>query len=309
MAKANPCRGVRVAFSAACILCAVHALPAQGSQVKDAPSAPAQEAAPQLPVFEVVSIKPHPDEGIGHMNSDIWMTPDGITISGVPLSMLVREAFGVSDDRVLNEPDWVKVRRFDIQAKVGPDDVAKLEAIKPPQRWAMLLPVFEDRFGLKFHHEVVDLEAYTLMVAKGGAKIKAAKPVDGEDAPVPRFSTRRSAQGMTMECHGATMADLARTISQQLGATVVDRTELKGNYDFTLAWAPDEGGGPTMTGSLPMAMRMPAAGVPPDSSAPPEASGPSVFTALEEQLGLKLEARKQPVDAIVIDHIEQPSPN
>ena len=291
----------------ACIATGACSSVAQGTN----PAAPQDASAPvQLPAFEVVSIKPHPDEGIGHMNSDIWMTPDGISVSGVPLSMLIREAFGVSDDRMLNEPAWVKTLRFDIQAKVGPDDVAKLEAIKPQQRWAMLLPVFEDRFGLKFHHQMVDLEAYTLIVAKGGAKITVAKPAQhDEDAPGSRFRMRRSVQGMTMECREVTMADLARTISQQLSATVVDATGLKGNYDFTLEWGPDEGGGPTMTGSLPMTLRMPAAGLPPDSSTPQEALGPSIFTALEEQLGLKLEARKQPVDAIMIDHIEQPSPN
>ena len=290
----------------ACVATGARSSVAQGNN----PAARQDAGAPiQLPAFEVVSIKLHPDEGIGHMNSDIWMTPDGITVSGVPLSMLIREAFGVSDDRVLNEPAWVKTSRFDIQAKVSPDDVAKLEAIKPQQRWAMLLPVFEDRFGLKFHHEMVDLEAYALIVAKGGAKIAAAKPAQPDEAAPARFRMQRSTQGMTMECREVTMADLARAISQQFGATVVDRTELKGNYDFTLEWAPDEGGGPTMTGSLPMTMRMPAAGLPPDSSTPQEGSGPSIFTALEEQLGLRLEARKQPVDAIVIDHIEQPSPN
>lgn len=290
------------AFVLACLVTVAHGAAAQGNNPAALPDA---SVPTQLPTFEVVAIKRHPDEGIGHMNSDIWMTPDGITVSGVPLSMLVREAFDVSEDRVLNEPAWVKTSRFDIQAKVGPDDVAKLEAIKPQLRWAMLLPVFEDRFGLKFHHEMSDLDAYSLIVAKGGAKITAAKPAQhGED-----FSMRRSAQGMTMECHEVTMTDLARTISQQLGATVVDRTQLKGTYDFTLEWTPDEGGGPTMSGSLPMTMRMPAAGLPPDSSTPQEATGPSIFTAIEEQLGLKLEARKQPVDAIVIDRIEQPSPN
>ncbi len=285
---------------------AAHGVIAQANN----PATPQANPPPQLPAFEVVSIKLHPDEGIGHMNADIWMTPDGITVSGVPLSMLIREAFGVSEDRVLNEPAWAKTRSFDIQAKVGPDDVAKLEAIKPQQRWEMLLPVFADRFGLKFHRETVDLQAYTLIVSKGGAKITAAKPVQhDEEASPPRFRMHRSTQGMTMECHATSMADFARTISQQLGATVVDRTELKGNYDFTLEWTPDEGAGPTMTGSAPMTMRMPATGVPPDGGTSQEGAGPSLFTALREQLGLRLEPRKTPVDVFVIDHIEQPSPN
>jgi len=291
----------------ACIATAGPGAIAQGNN----PAAPQNASAPtQLPAFDVASIKPHKDEGIGHMNLDIWMTPDGITASGVPLSMLIREAFGVSEDRLLNEPAWTETRRYDIQAKVGPDDVAKLKTLNPQQRWGMLLPAFEDRFSLKFHRKKVGLRAYALVVTRGGAKITAEKPaIPDEDATPSRFRMRRSAQGMTMECHAATMADLAQTISEQLGAIVVDRTELTGNYDFTLSWTPDEGAGPTMSGSASMTMRMPATGTPPDSSTPREAPGPSIFTALEEQLGLKLESRKQPVDVIVIDHIEQPSPN
>lgn len=98
-------------------------------------------------------------------------------------------------------------------------------------------------------------------------------------------------------------------ISEQLGGTVVDKTELTGSYDFTLSWMPDEGSGPTMMGSAPMTMRLPAGGTPPDGGAPQEGSGPSLFTALQEQLGLKLEARKTPVEVFVIDRLEQPSPN
>jgi uncharacterized protein (TIGR03435 family) len=291
----------------ACIATAGPGAIAQGNN----PAAPQDASAPaQLPAFDVASVKPRKDEGIGHMNVDIWMTPDGITASGVPLSMLIREAFGVTEDRLLNVPSWANSSRYDIEAKVAPEDAPKLKTLSPQQRWEMLLPVFEDRFGLKFHSETVNLQTYTLMVPKGGPKMTAAKSAQpGEDAPQPRMIMRRSTQGLTLECHAVTMASLAQTISGQLGATVVDRTELTGNYDFTLTWMPDEGAGPTLTGSAPIMMKMPAAGTPPDGGTSQEGSGPSLFTALEEQLGLKLEARKQPVDAIVIDHIEQPSPN
>jgi uncharacterized protein (TIGR03435 family) len=309
MAKANPCREICVAVSAACILYAVQALPAQENPSRDAPATQAQDAAPQLLAFDVVSVKPHKDEGIGHMNADIWMTPDGITISGTPLSMLIREAFGVPEDRILNDPAWAETSRYDIQAKVGADDVTKLKTLSPQQRWEMLLPVFEDRFGLRFHHRTVELRVYALTVAKEGARIKASKPARPGEDEQPQFGIHGTARGKTMECHGASMANLARTISEQLGTTVVDKTELTGKYDFTLIWLPDEDAGPTMTGLAPMTMRMPATGVPSDSNTPREGLGPSLFTAIREQLGLKLESQKEPVDVIVVDHIEQPSPN
>ncbi len=305
-ASARQCGRIYASFALTIVsLAAVRSVDAQANEVaKQRSGAPAQ-----LPAFDVVSIKPHGDEGIGHMNADIWMMPDGITVSGIPLSMLIREAFGVSEDRMLNLPAWAESSRYDVQAKVAADDVAAVKMLSPKQRWEMLLPVFEDRFNLKFHHETVDLRAYALTVAKGGAKITAAKPAQPDEDAQPRFKIRGSPQGTTMECHGATMANLAQTISDQLGTTVVDRTELSGNYDFTLVWTPDEGAGPTMTGSAPMTMRMPAAGIPPDPALPREGLGPSLVAALQEQLGLKLESRKLPVDVIVIDHIEQLSPN
>lgn len=282
-----------------------------------------QSGQAQLPEFDVVSIKPHKEEGM-RMKAGIWMTPDGVSASGIPLPMLLREAFGVSEDRIANQPEWAQSSRYDIEAKVTPEDAARLKALSPQQRWKMLLPALEDRFGLKFHYATEDLQAYTLVVAKGGSKMTPAKPAqpdqdtlqtpmtagqaDGSGAG-PQLMMRRSAEGMRMECHAASMASLAQMISEQLGSTVVDRTGLTGNYDYTLSWVPDEGAGPMMVGSAPMMMRMSGAGTSADSGVSKEASGPSLFTALQEQLGLKLETRKAPVDVVVIDHIERPSPN
>lgn len=284
-------------------------------------SAAENNKAAQLPAFDVVSIKPHKDEGV-RMQAGIWIRPDGLSASGIPLPMLLREAFGVSEDRVLHEPDWARASRYDIEAKVAPEDAAKLKALSPQQRWEMLLPVLEDRFNLKYHHATADLQAYTLIVAKGGAKMTAAEPGQGGGdalltkpdgagggARPPQMMMRRSSDGMRMEAHATSMASLAQMISEQLGSTVVDRTGLAGNYDYTLSWMPDDSAGPMMTGSAPMAMRMSGVGGPADGDASKEAAGPSLFTALQEQLGLKLETQKVPVDVFVIDRIEQLSPN
>ena len=308
------------------------------------PAAAQANASDSLPSYDVVSIKTHNDEGM-MMRMGISATPDGFQADGVSLQMLVRQAFGLSEDRILNEPDWVKSARFDINAKVAPEDAPKLKALNGQQRFAMLLPVLEDRFGLKFHHETKDLQVYTLVVAKGGPKLKESAPAAsdpgapqpqagpdgngpnghpppspgasgalGGSAPrsdaaggpppgAPRTMMRMSTQGMTMSARGSTMPFLAQLISQQLGATVVDKTGLTGKYDFTLSFTPDNF-------MINGRMMGPGGGAGPDSGAQSqEPVGPSIFTAVQEQLGLKLVAEKENVDVVVIDHIEQPSEN
>jgi uncharacterized protein (TIGR03435 family) len=304
----------------------------------------AQSATSQLPAFEVVSIKTHQDEGM-MMRIGIRPMPDGFEADGVPLQLLIRQAFDLSEDRIQNEPDWTKSARFDINAKVAPEDAPKLKALNGRQRFAMLVPVLQDRFGLKYHHETKDLQVYTLVAAKGGPKLKESASPEGSpyvpqppsradgaggNAPPPPppgtsgapggpgstrpgaagggpprggMMMRMSTQGMTMEGHGTSMTSLAQMISNQVGATVVDKTGLTGAYDFTLSFMPDSGG------MGPMGMRPLGAGPPPDGAQTQEPVGPSLFTALQEQLGLKLVTEKEPVDVVVIDHIEQPTAN
>lgn len=119
----------------------------------------------------------------------------------------------------------------------------------------------------------------------------------------PQGTTMRrfSPQGITLQARAVTMTELARVIAEELRSTVVDKSGLTGNYDYTLTFAPEMGAGPLA--DMPPGAPSPGGG----DAQPP--SGPSIFSALQEQLGLKLEAHKEPVDVIVIDHIEQPSPN
>jgi uncharacterized protein (TIGR03435 family) len=289
-----------------------------------------------LPAFDVVSIKPHKDEGM-MMRAAMRFTPDGVEIDGMPLQILVRQAFGMSEDRILNEPDWVKSGRIDLEAKVAPEDAAKLEALSTQQRYAMLLPILQDRCGLKFHHETKELQVYALVVGKGGPKLKESAPKEsagdssatpavpagasgapggggalapkssaagsGGSVPKGRMTMRMSQQGMELDAKEATMEQLSQLISQQISATVVDKTGLTGKYDLTLSFLPDN---MMLNGH----MMRPDGGAGGDGGAQAqEPVGPSVFTAVQEQLGLKLEAEKQAVDVIVIDHIEQPSAN
>jgi len=269
---------------------------------------PAAEATNQttaaLPVFEVVSIKP---DKSASMMGRIMETPDGIVVSNVPLHGLIREAFEVSDNQLVGVPNWMNTDRYDIEAKVAAEDVPKLKPLTPQQRWAMLLPVFEDRFGLKFHRETRELTQYVLVIAKGGPKLKESKDDDtssagsrGPDGSAPRRMMRMERGELTAQ--GVELALLVRQLSYQLGSTVMDKTGLSGKYDFDLKWTPDEMEGGMMR---PPDGSQPGAGNP----APSTTTGPSIFTALEEQLGLKLEAHKEPGEVIVIDHIEQPSAN
>lgn len=159
-------------------------------------------AAAMLPAFDVVSITTQKDEGMGKIRSGISATPDGFQADGVPLQILDRQAFGVSDDRILNEPDWVKAARFDLDAKVASEDAPALTALSMPERSAMLLPVLEDCFGVKSHHELKELEVNTLVDAKSGPKLKVTTSGDavkkdqpqsaasGKDAP-PKERRRR----------------------------------------------------------------------------------------------------------------------
>ncbi len=311
---------------------------------KPAPAAAAPDAASApLPKFEVATIKPtKSDDG----NTMMMFTADGISIHGVPMKMLLRESFGIEDDRIIGEPGWVK-DRFDIEAKVDADDAPKLKAMKIDQRRAMLLPMLEERFNMKYHHETRELPIYALVVAKGGVKMKAAAPDDDppkaadgskadapkSDAPKPDAAPNselapkagapakakmsfnsddgpakdkpRMGKHMLMmngpgqiESTATGLPFLVHLLAEQLGRTVEDKTGLTGNFDYTLKWTPDEVGTPMGGDAGP--------GKPENST---DAGGPTLITALEEQLGLKLEATKQKVDVIVIDHIDQPSQN
>lgn len=276
--------------------------PAQGTNTKT-----------DLPKFEVATVKLTKDDDGRSM---IRFTPDGISIHGVQLKMLLRESFGVEDDRILGEPSWVK-NRYDVEAKVDADDAPKLKDLKFDDRRAMMLPLFQDRFNLKYHHETRDLPIYTLVVAKSGVKMKQSAPDPPAksddvkpDAPPrpdpagPNAPPRLGRHGLMsngrghLESTGTSTEMLVHILSSELGRTVVDKTGLTGNYDYTLQWTPDDVGTP-MGGD---------AG-PGKGDISPDSGGPTLLTALEEQLGLKLESTKTSIDVIVIDRIDPPSEN
>jgi uncharacterized protein (TIGR03435 family) len=281
-----------------------------------APSLSAQAESPDLPKYDVATIKPTTASDGRRM---FMFTPDGVSLAGVPVQMMLKEAFGLEDDHIIGAPGWIKTNRYDLQAKVAPDDAPKLSALTVDQRRAMLLPLLVERFNLKYHHETRELPGYTLVVAKGGPKMKASEvpPPPPPDAKSPdpganpnpggpgaaRPQQRRMLRLMGrghLESEATNTETLARVLSDQLGRTVVDKTGLTGNYDFTLQWTPDDAPPPTPGG---------ADGGAPHNDNAADSVGPSIFTAVQEQLGLKLESSKGTADVIVIDHIDLPSEN
>jgi len=211
-------------------------------------------------------------------------TDVGVTFRSVAIASIVQTAFlpqptlSVDDDRIVGLPGWTKSERYDVEAKVDYEDVLKWKALSLTQKSLALQPLLVKRFNLQFHHEARERPTYSLVVAKNGPKLlKAQLGAGGNDQSTV-------APGKIV-LKGSSVSVLASLLSSQgLSHVVVDKTGLTDMYDITLRWSPDDIG----------------------SS---DASLPSLFTALQEQLGLKLEYNKNPIDVIVIDHIERPSAN
>jgi uncharacterized protein (TIGR03435 family) len=213
----------------------------------------------------------------------------------MPVHDMLVEAFHVFDDQVVNEPAWVKTEGWDIDAKVGGDDVAALQSLSFDQRTTMFMQIVTERFGLKVHHETRELPVYELVVARGGVKMTAAKPFQNPPAVAKNGPGSLMLTGRgKLEAEGTAMPYVATMLENEVHRKVVDRTGLTGAYDFTLTWTPDQPGNVETGGSA-----LPSG----------DDSAPSIFTAVQEQLGLKLEASKGPVDVIVVDQVEKPEAN
>jgi uncharacterized protein (TIGR03435 family) len=267
-----------------------------------------QTTGAPLPSFEVASIKPNRSQEDRFF---ISMAPGRFTATGATTKFLIEEAYNVKDFQVSGGPSWINSERYDIDAKEEDSLVEELQKLPPDQRAEQIRlrvqSLLADRFKLTFHREAKELPVYALVVAKNGPKIQEAKPGDSYPNGVKGLDGRAHGGLMRMGRGQLTgqaipLASLAMMLSQQLGRTVLDKTGLKGKYDFTLQWTPDQTQGAMLMG--------PEGGRPAtDNPPPPESSGPSIFTAIQEQLGLKLESQKGPVEILVIDHVEKPSEN
>jgi bla regulator protein blaR1 len=267
-------------------------------------ASPVAGTASKVPAFEVASIKTN-KSGTGM--TTLRPTPVGFSASNVPLKALIQQAYGVEENQILGAPSWLGFERYDIEAKVSSSDTDALHDLNPDQRRLMLQPLLADRFQLKVHSEVRELPILALVIAKGGPKLHEAKPGDTYPNGLKGFDGEGGPGMMLMRpgqltAQGLPLSSVAKLLSQQLGRTVQDKTGLAGKYDFTLQWTPDRDASP-MPGAPEPGQQGPGATLSTDSS------GPSIFTVIQEQLGLKLESHKAPVEVLVIDHVEAPSAN
>lgn len=274
----------------------------QGSATPVVVASPDVATDVKVPEFDVISVKPNKSDN-GMMR--IMFKPDGYSATNVSPKMLIQVAYGIRQDLISGAPGWADSARYDFDAKVAGPDVDVLKKMSPEQRRSMLQPALAERFKLKVHNETKQLPVFELVVAKGGSKLKEATPGDTYANGIKGPDGVSHAGSMRMGLHqlegqGVLVATLVNLLSQQLHQTVIDKTGLTGKYDLELNWAPDQGLDPMFKGPDGSQQRTDPA---------PDASGPSIFTAIQEQLGLKLQSTKGPVETLVIDHVEMPSEN
>jgi uncharacterized protein (TIGR03435 family) len=272
--------------------------------VLNAQSAASQAAAA---TFEVVSIKRNTSGGPARS----LIQPGGrLSAVNTPVFQIVRQAYDVLPFQVLNAPDWVTSERYDILAK-APEGVAVMRSIAP-----LLRSLLHDRFTFEAHTETREMPIYELVVARQDRRLGAGiqpSPVDctasmmaparrqgsdgGAGAPSPPSDEPPCAQLGTpgrYVMRGFPLSQLARILGSPVNRLVVDKTGLAGTWNLVLEFTPDQM--PNIaSGALPPGVTLP----------PPDA--PSLFTAIQEQLGLKLESARGPVDVLVVDRIERPS--
>jgi len=221
------------------------------------------------PAFEVASIKRNLSTGT---NTQIQVSGGRLTVTNGSAKTLIRNAYGILSFQLANEPRWLDGEMYDIVAVSG-----RREEISPDGLKAMLRQLLADRFKLKTHWETRETSVYALVVAKDGPKFQESAP-----AREPSINTRKEPNRVLMKGGNEPISILASNLGNQLGRIVLDQTGLAGVYDWVLEWDPD----PTTASTRP-----------------------SLFDALREQLGLRLEAQKGPMETLVIDRVERPSEN
>lgn len=251
-----------------------------------------QAQAPPRAEFEVASLKPNTSGLPGY---SVRVLQAGLTARNINLKRLIAIGYSVTDYQIFGSLPWLESAGFDLEAKsAGPTD---LPHVRP-----MVQSLLDDRFQLKMHRETRELSIYSLTLAKSGGKpghglVESAAgpcgPVNAESPASARTCGTVSAPPGRITGQRGRISQLADRLSTLLGKTVVDKTGLTGIYDIELSYTPDPGMAPQLPAGLPA----------------PDVPGPSLFTAMQEQLGLKLTAGKGPVEVIVVDSAEKPTGN
>ncbi|MDR3701933.1 MAG: M56 family metallopeptidase [Candidatus Sulfopaludibacter sp.] len=279
----------------------------------NAPAIRAQAAAAgERPSFEVASVKPAaggPGISIGIDRSGEFHTRN------TPLLTLIAYAYGVQSFQVYGAPAWVRSEAYDIVAKrevnkpEGPPQKESIESMSAGMKLRVQM-LLEERCRLRMHHETKELPVVALVAAKGGPKLQPSncvtvdpqnppqlKPGEPRPAFCGNLGQHKSETGFTLTGTGITMGDFVHWLAAQTGRTIIDRTGYTANFNFTMEWTPD-----TVSG-------IPGLEAGADAAAPSsDPGGPSLASALQ-QLGLRMESTKGPVDVLVIDRVEKPSGN
>jgi uncharacterized protein (TIGR03435 family) len=272
-------------------------------RLMEPPLVSAQSADAQLPSFEIASIKPDNGSGMGIFRIE----PGTYSVERMSAEFLLMTAYNIKSFQIVGEPKWVQSERFDIEAKTDNAIAEKMKAMTADETSAQLRPLLQsllaERFKLVAHRTTKEMRAFSFVGSKAGrlpASQKACGPI-GPPQPEQAGKWPEPPCGGFFQTWGHVAGDdvpinrLVSALAVFTGETVQDNTGLTGKYDITLDWTPDLGqAGPPQPGS---------------TFPQPEANGPSLQAALEDQLGLKLVTTKTAVDALVIDHIEEPSPN
>ena len=244
------------------------------------------------PQFEVATVRPNSS---GEANASIRIQPGGrLTATNQTLRNLIRNAFNVQPFQMIGGPDWMDSDRYDIIAKIAEADLDEKGMAPGPQFMLRVQSLLEDRFKMATHWETRELPVYALVVeteGKLGAKLNVhaggcdrARSGPPPVAPAANCGTRANMTPAAAKITGSgiTMETFARNLAGGTGRNVIDRTGLTGSYDLELEFTPDQS---------------------------PDNTGPSLFTAIQEQLGLKLESQRAPVEVLVIDKLEKPTPD
>jgi len=236
--------------------------------------------------FEVAVIKPtSPDERARYTT---MQGAHQFIAKSYTLKYLVSAAYNLPPRAISGGPDWSDVDRYDILASTPGETRPTLD-----EQMAMVRSLLTDRFNLKFHKEPKEFPVYLLTVARGGVKLKESAAAAGDEQPV-LVNTVYPGEKISLPARNATMAQFASMLQRAvLDRPVIDQTNLSSRYDFYLEWTPDD---TQFGGNLPPV-------------APQNAVKPDLFAALQQQLGLRLEAARAPIDTIVIDSVQKPSEN
>ena len=246
---------------------------------------------PAFDAFEVATVKPTPPDD--YRGARLFRMPSvhQFIAQNYPLRILIGVAYNLTPRAITGGPDWIDSDHYDIVAATPGEGRPTLD-----EQMSMLQKLLLDRFNLTFHREKKEFSIYAITIAKDGPKLKqSTAPPD--DPPALIGTVYPAASGgidrVVMPGHNATVVQFASVLQRAiLDRPVVDQTGLSGKYDFELEWTPDE---TQFGGTLPQG--------------PPDSGKPGIFAALQQQLGLRLEATRGPVDTIVIDRVARPTAN